>query len=232
MAVITISRQYESGGDEIAVSVCKTLGYNYFDKKLMAQVAAEAGLREREIVDFSEDNYKVRTFLERLFGIRRDREMIEKFGHRVDEGIGLKTKEVTELDEIISINLVRDTIRAAYKHGNVVIVGRGGHIILKDYPGVLRVRITAPLPARVGRIRSRQQIDLESTEELIIKRDQDAADYLKRFYNIDWNDPTLYDLVINTLKFDPATATNLIINALNYLKFGEPNNSRTANRVI
>jgi cytidylate kinase len=188
----------------------------------MAQVAAAAGLSESEIVDFSEDNYKVRTLLERLLGMRRDREMIEQFGHWIDdEALGHKTKEVTELDEINSINMVRATIQVAYKLGNVVIVGRGGHVILKSYPDVLRVRIVAPLFVRVDRLRSRQQIDLETAEELIISRDKAAADYLKRFYNINWNDPEIYDMVINTGGVDTETAARLIVDLVDHLKLGK-----------
>ena len=68
MTVITISRQYGSGGDEVALRVCEMLEYRYFDKMLMRQVASEVGFSAGEIVDFSEDNYKVRSFLDRLFG--------------------------------------------------------------------------------------------------------------------------------------------------------------------
>ena len=59
MAVVTISRQFGSGGDEIADRVCKLLGYHYFDKALMRRIATEASLSPTEIVDFSEDNYKI-----------------------------------------------------------------------------------------------------------------------------------------------------------------------------
>lgn len=59
MAVITMSRQYGSGGDEIAVRVCELLGYRYFDKALMAQIAAETALWEGPIVDYSEDDHRV-----------------------------------------------------------------------------------------------------------------------------------------------------------------------------
>ena len=67
MAVITISRQYGSGGDEIAAQVCERLGYHFFDKNLMAQVANDVGLSVQEVVDFPEDDHKVRGFLDRLF---------------------------------------------------------------------------------------------------------------------------------------------------------------------
>ena len=66
MAAITISRQIGSGGDSIAARVCEILEYQYFDKRLMTQVAEEVGLSERELVDYSEDNYTVQNFMDRL----------------------------------------------------------------------------------------------------------------------------------------------------------------------
>ena len=70
MAVITISRQVGSGGTEIAAQVCTRLGYRYLDKWLLSKTAAEVGLSEHEVVDFSEDQYQARTFLEALLGPR------------------------------------------------------------------------------------------------------------------------------------------------------------------
>ena len=70
MAVITISRQAgSSGNEEIATRVAELLGYRYFDKRLMAKVAAEVGLSENEVVDFSEENYKVVSFLVRTTSV-------------------------------------------------------------------------------------------------------------------------------------------------------------------
>ena len=66
MAVITISRQYGSGGDEITTQVCELLGYRFFDKRMMAWQASQVGLTEDEIVDFWVDNYKVQGFLNHL----------------------------------------------------------------------------------------------------------------------------------------------------------------------
>ena len=220
MAVITISRQSGSGGDAIAAQLCKRLGFAYFDKRLMAQVAHEAGLSKQEIVDYSDDSYKVRSFLERLVGRRRDSFMADEIGSWADEGIGIMTKEVTAWDEVRSINLVQDTILAAYKHDRVVIVGRGGQAILKDKPGVLHVRVEAPMPLRVERIRAHQQIDLESAEEMLSERDRAAAHYLKRFYHIEWAEPLLYDLVINTKQLGIEAAANLIVSAVGYLSPG------------
>src|SRR3989337_1001608 len=68
MTTITISRQYGSGGDEIANRVCDILSYRRFDKRMLVQAAVQSGLSEQEVIDYSEEDYKVRGFLERLFG--------------------------------------------------------------------------------------------------------------------------------------------------------------------
>lgn len=217
MAVITISRQYGSGGDQIAAQVCEMLGYRYFDKRLMAQVAAEVGLSPDEIVDFSEDDYQVRGFLERLFGWGRGSRVVAQTGTWGETPGGVKVKAVAALDEVQSITLVQSVIEAAYKHNNVVIVGRGGQAILKEMSGVLHVRIEAPLEAQSLRIQERENVSLAEAREIVLKHDRAAADYLKRFYNIDWADSQLYDLVINTGKLNAEATAHLIATAVGYL---------------
>ena len=63
MTVITISRQYGSGGDVIADWICKKIGYHLFDKHILVKAALDVGLSEQEVFDYSEDTYKVRNFL-------------------------------------------------------------------------------------------------------------------------------------------------------------------------
>jgi cytidylate kinase len=216
MAVITISRQYGSGGDEIAKQVCRILGYQYFDKRLMAEVATEVGLSAGEIVDFSEDQHKSRGFLERLFGVSRPVTTTRVWTENV---AGTRGVEELHLDEAQSISLVQSTIRAAYAHGNLVILGRGGQVVLKAMPDVLHVRIVASLEARLRRVQEWQQIGPEAAQRIIAERDAGAEDYLRRFYGVNWADPLLYDLMLNTGKWDTETAAHLIVNALNYLPF-------------
>ena len=64
--VITISREAGSGGDEIALKVSELLGYAYFDKTLMANVAKSLGISDEDIEDFSEDTYKVKSLVNRI----------------------------------------------------------------------------------------------------------------------------------------------------------------------
>ena len=227
MATITISREYGSGGDEIATRVSEILGYRSFDKTLMAQILTETGISESEIIDYSEDNYKVRSFLDRLLARSSLRE-INKTSWTEDP-TGTLTKESTLLNESQGIMLVQGAIRAAHRQGNVVIVGRGGQAILKGLPGVLHVRVQAPLDTRFGHIAYSKNIHLLGLRKEIVERDQAAADYLRRFYDIDWADPMLYDVVINTSQLNVEAAAQMIVAAVKFLPVPVPSPEPTVN---
>lgn len=212
MPVITISRQFGSGGDAIARRVCEALGYSYFDKNLMARVATEAGISESDIVDFPEDTYKMRGFLDRLLGRRRSA------AEAWISNAAQRALPVETLDEARSVNLVKDTLLGAHKHDNVVIVGRGGQAILREYPGVLHVRVVAPLGARVLNVQTAENVGLDEATALVKRKDQAAAAYLERFYDIDWDNPLLYHLIINTGRWETEAAVQIILNALNHLR--------------
>lgn len=212
MAVITLSRQVGSGGDEIAARLCEALNYHYFDKQMMIEAAAEAGLREEEIVDFSEERYKVQDFLSRLFrsGPRPIREVFDRSPvHQI-----IDTLTVRELDETQCAALVRHTIQRAYDTGNVVIVGRGGQAILKGKPGALHVRVIAPLDQRIQRLRAQGMVGVADIKACIAQKDRATAEYLKRFFDIEWNDPTLYHLVLNTGLLDLDAAARIVMDAV------------------
>jgi CMP/dCMP kinase len=212
MPVITISRQYGSGAVQIAERVCELLGYSYFDKNLMVGVAADMGISERDVVDFSEDQYRMRNFLERLFGRRRMKPEVKPVA---SDDASLHVETLSEAD---GINLVRDTILAAYKHDNVVIVGRGGQAILREQPGVLHIRLHAPLGARALRVKERQGLSLGEATDLARSKDEAAAAYLTRFHGIDWDNTMLYHLVINTGKWELTDVAEIIIGALTHLR--------------
>lgn len=214
MAIITISRQYGSGGDEVAERVCDILGYTYFDKNLFTKVAAEVGaFKEEQIVDLSEDTYMMRNFMERLLGGRRIKVQTGPLGTG-----GARSAQVQSLNEEQGVALMRSTIMGAYQHGNVVIVGRGGQAILREQPGVLHVRITAPLGGRVLRVKERQNITIGEATDLTKSKDLAAETYLRTFFDIDWNDPLLYHLTCNTGKLDVDGVAEIIVSALSRLK--------------
>jgi len=195
MAVITISREVGSGGDQIARRLCELLGYRYFDKTLMAQVAREQGVSDTEVVDFSEDSYRVRSFIDAL--LRRS----TRIATATTVGTttrGERTRLVQDVDEEMAASFVRATIRALRAYGRVVVVGRGGQAVLRDATDVLHVRIVARLEDRVHEVTQTEGLTREAAHTMIGERDRATIEYLRRFHGIDWADPSLYHLTVNT----------------------------------
>ena len=212
MTVITISRQFGSYGDEIAQKLCEILGYQYFDKRLVMQAASEAGLSEQEIMDYSEENYKVRNFLGQILS------RPQTLGHvRIwkEDAQGIRSPDAIPLTEETALDLVQKAIRHAHQIGNVVIVGRGGQVILQNEPDVLHVRVEAPLETRIQRVKQWQPYETSlglrrTAQDIIEKKDAVSADYLQRFYNVRWDDSMLYHIIINTEKLSIDQAANML----------------------
>lgn len=211
MTVITVSRQFGSGGDEVVEQVCDLLGYRFLDKWMMQDVAGEVGLSGTEVVDFSEEHYKARSFFQSLFGPRQ--RVVAQYSSRTRDTSGVTHTSVVKLDEEQCIDLVRASVMAAYKRGSMVIVGRGSQAILADRPDVLHVRIEAPLEMRMARISQQEGMTLVEARALIAQRDFAAAQYLERFFGVDWHDTLNYALVINTGKCSFEAAAQIIVKA-------------------
>lgn len=217
MAVITLSRQYGSGGDEIATWLSDKLQYPLFDKTLIDQAAAQAGLLQKEVLDFSEENHKITTFLDRLL----NRVSVSTYARSWEYPEMIETPIEEPLDESTMLQLVQKAVTTACDTGNIIIVGRGSQAILKDKTGVIHVRVIAPLEDRIQRVkdlikRTNQiyRADLETRREaqdVITNRDLISADYIKRFYGEDWGDPLLYTLVVNTGTMTIEQAGKLVL---------------------
>lgn len=217
MAVITISREFGSGGDWIANKVHELLGYRLFDKQLIARAAMQIGLPEHEIVDFPEQEYRTKNLRTRL------RELLFS-----PTPTGSGTVDVSpvlswggleaRMDDQWFVELVSSTIREAYEQGDVVIVGRGGQAILQEKPGVLHVRIESSLARRERRLHEDENLSIEDARTTIRQHDQRSANYLKQYFNVRWNDPLLYHLIINTDKVSLELAVQLIVTAVQQME--------------
>ena len=203
--VITISRQVGSGGDEIAFKVSKILGYSYFDKSLMLDAAKGIGVSEEEIADFSEDNYKVKGFVDKI--LQRKKPVI--MSHTLKDDAQCRKA----LDEEECLSVIQVVIGGLASRGKTVIVGRGGQAILQHKTGVLHVRIVAPVEIRAKRIMKSEGLSQEDALKLIEDNDKAQAEYLHRFYNINWEDPNIYDVVLNTGKMNFDISTKVIVAA-------------------
>ncbi len=109
---------------------------------------------------------------------------------------------------------VRELMQEYVSKGKIVIVGRAGQVILREAEDVLHVRIYAPFDLRVKRITQQQNISLEMARAQVETSDQSRARYLRRFYHVRWDDPELYDVMINTAHLLPEEAAVVVCEAL------------------
>jgi cytidylate kinase len=224
MAVITISRQYGSGGDEIADQVCQMLGYRHFDKRDIARAAARAGFSEEEIAsysDYSEENYKVKKFLSRLM-----RRTPPSASHK-ENTLSTRLADEKLFNEASALMLVRRAVETACNTGNTIVVGRGGQMILRDETNVLHLRVEAPMDVRIQRVEDWLKQDQpahavihnlwHNAHDLIVERDTQSADYVRMFYGADWANPVLYHAVLNLGKMDPEQAAQIVVDMVHRL---------------
>ncbi len=217
MAVITLSRQTGSSGNEIAQLVCQALGYRYFDKQMLAKAASEDTGSEVDFLKFTEEDFvKGSRLMSRLLNGPGSRPAAEIRAWE-ENAQGQRTQIVTQLDESRAIKLVQNAIRTVAEQGQVVILGRGAQIILQDRPNALHVRVVAPWEDRVQRVKLQYAFRGEDArtraQDLIFQQDDASADYVRRFYDVRIDDPQLYHLVLNTGRLRPEAAAQIICQA-------------------
>jgi cytidylate kinase len=150
----------------------------------------------------------------------------ERIGKMLAADFGLGRADLEKFDEkkppfweFLSIQKVKylHSIQAAIydfaQKGQVVIVGRGGQVLLGNLPGILHVRIFAPFAFRVKHLVDTAGLDEKHAARALQQNDHDSAAYIHSFFNANWEDPTLYDLLINAEKLSATTAVQLIINS-------------------
>lgn len=208
MPVVTISRQFGSYGDAVAELLCDRLRYRSLDKGALRDLAAQASLKPDKVINLSEDRYRLRTRGERFFAnagpLTRHPVLWAEYGAAIGR-------------ERLAEALVVELINAAYAAGNMVIVGRGGQVVLREQPDVLHVRLIASLGVRARRHQIRAGLNAEEARQQVLEADRTSAEFMRRYHGADVADPALYDLIINTDKLPPAAVADLVIDALTAL---------------
>jgi cytidylate kinase len=109
------------------------------------------------------------------------------------------------------LDLITSVILEQATRGQAMIVGRGGQMILRGWQGVLHVQVIAKSETRVYSIIQREGIKWREAAHRVRLADEQRAGYMRRFYNVDWLESSLYDLVINTDQIPPDVAVDMII---------------------
>ena len=185
--VLTIAREYGSGGGLIGRSIAEQLGWKLLDKAFIENIARAA----------KDDPQLARRFDERTDS------WLERLAH---QGAGLWRGAfegaviVTHpdfFDAETMAALARNLIEEAYQQGNCVIVGRGAQCVLRGRKDAFHVFIYAPWAERVAHIRERLP-DQKDVEELIRSTDRQPADYIRTYFRCNWMDAHLYHLMISS----------------------------------
>jgi cytidylate kinase len=94
--------------------------------------------------------------------------------------------------------------------GSLVYHGYAGHMLLKSVPGVLKVRLIAPMETRIHALMEQENMNYGAARELIQSEDRGRCEWMKFAYGVDWGDPALYDVVINLGQMDTETACKIV----------------------
>ena len=187
MAIITISRQLGSFGNEIAAALHAELSYAYLDKpKLDELLVAKYGLSEESVDKYDE---KKPAFWDLFF---------------------------TEKDRYL--HFMKTAMFEFARQDNCIILGRGGQVLLKGVPGAFHVRVLAPLDKRIERIKQRYNYNDKLAEQVIRRSDHDRIGFQKFFFQVNWEDLTQYDMLLNTGTFTVKQAVTLIKTSVELLE--------------
>jgi len=188
--IITIEREYGSGGGEIAQLLAKHLGWKLWDQLLTEEIArlAECPKAVVEVREERKDPLYYRLFKSFLRG-------------SYEGSINAHKLKLVDSESILKIT--ERVVQHAAKTGNSVIVGRGSQHFLRDRQDTLRVFLYAPRDKKVRRLLARGKSEQEA-EQLVDTVDRERADFIQQYFHVEWPDRAIYNTMINTAIGDEA----------------------------
>lgn len=127
--------------------------------------------------------------------------------------------DLINADNLLLVSMANEILEAVARRDKIVIVGRTGFAVLGAYANVLHVRVTAPLAQRVQRMTARESLpDLQSAEAQVRQDDDIHRTYVQRFYNKQWDDPSGYNLNLDTSSLSIDAAAQQVIAATKALE--------------
>ncbi len=182
MAIITISRGTFSGGQKLAECLAAKLGYQSLSREILVEAAEKYGISENELA------------------------------HAMKSKPAIMERLSLNIDRIRYLSFIQATLCEHVKDDNVVYYGHAGHLLLKDVCKAIKVKVIAPMEQRIAFAMDRNRMSRDEANAYIRKMDEYRKKWTKFLYGIDWNDPSLYDLIINLRDTTIDTACQVISN--------------------
>lgn len=201
--VITIGRQYGSGGREIGKKVSEILGISYYDDELISLAAKSSGINSETLSDVDEKATNSLLYTLAMGG--------SLFG-----GNAALAYEMPINDKLYIAQ--SDVIKDIAKREACVIIGRCADYVLKDYPSVINLFIYAELEKRAKRVAERREITEAKAKDIIIKTDKQRANYYNYYTSRKWGRIENYDLCIDSGRIGCDKAAEVIAEYVNRIE--------------
>jgi cytidylate kinase len=188
--IVTMEREYGSGGGEIAQLLATQLGWKLWDQLLTEEIARLANC-PKAVVEVREERNDPLYY--RLF---------KSFLRGSYEG-SLNAHKLNVVDSESILKITERVVQHAAKGGESVIVGRGSQHFLRTHPDTLRVFLYAPRENKVRRLLARGKSEKEA-QQLVDTVDRERADFIQKYFRVEWPDRAVYHTMINTAIGDEA----------------------------
>jgi cytidylate kinase len=188
--IVTIEREYGSGGGEIAQLLAKQLGWKLWDNLLTEEIARLAEC-PKAVVELREE--RTDPLYYRLF---------KSFLRGSYEG-SINAHKLKLVDSESILKFTERVVQHAAKTGNSVIVGRGSQQFLKNRQDTLRVFLYAPREDKLRRLLAHGKSEKEA-EQLVDTVDRERLDFIQKYFHVEWPDRAIYHTMINTVIGDEA----------------------------
>ena len=182
--IITLEREYGSGGTPIAKSLAERLGWKLWDEEITAEIARAANV---DALAAKRCDERVDPFLYRLFKVYAR--------GSYERALAIGDSRVFDTD--CMVEMLHRVIEEVASRGNSVIVGRGSPYILRNRADAFHVFIYAPVEEKVRRLRSIGRSEKEALR-LVNEVDRERADFIRHYFGAEWPHRPLYNLMINS----------------------------------
>ncbi|MGB2670739.1 MAG: cytidylate kinase-like family protein [Candidatus Acidiferrum sp.] len=194
--IITIEREYGSGGGEIAQLLSKQLGWKLWDEQLTEEIARLANC-PKAVVEVREE--KNDPLYYRLF---------KSFLRGSYEG-SLNAHKLNVVDSESILKFTERVVLHAAKTGHSIIVGRGSQHFLRNRPDALRIFLYAPRENKIRRLIAGGKSEKEA-QQRVDSLDQERAAFILKYFNVEWPDRDVYHAMINTAAGDESVALMIL----------------------
>ena len=194
--IITLGRQFGSGGRAVGKKLAEDLGIPYYDKEILSRAAKESGICESLF-----ENHDEKPTSSFLYSLVMD---------TYSAGYAAMGMEMPMSQKVFLAQF--DAIKKIAAEGPCVIVGRCADYALEDLDNVVSVFVHAPLEKRIARVAEYEKLDNAAAKKMVLQNDKKRASYFNYYSNKKWGDGATYDLCVNTGKVGIYGAAEIIKN--------------------